>query len=152
MSLLSRSNISSCSFLPLRVRKPLFTDASIAPRSRGVRFFVARFVRPPRAAWNRYHSKADWNRATIYAETKRVHEQHSERRALECGLKNCGKHNVMCNTKTMQTIGWSLIWLRSHYCSSAHQIVRERRFTREMKMWGRDKDNRKVCVLGRTSL
>ena len=31
-----------------------------------------------------------WNRATIYAETKRVLEQLSEIRALECGLKNCG--------------------------------------------------------------
>ena len=29
-----------------------------------------------------------WNRATIYVETKRVHEQLSEIRALECGLKN----------------------------------------------------------------
>ena len=47
MSLMSRSNVSSCSFLPLRVGKPLFTDASIESRSRGVRFFGARFVRPP---------------------------------------------------------------------------------------------------------
>ena len=30
-----------------------------------------------------------WNRATIYAETKRVLKQLSEIRALECGLKNC---------------------------------------------------------------
>ena len=29
-----------------------------------------------------------WNRATIYAETKRVHEQLSEIPALECGLKS----------------------------------------------------------------
>ena len=27
-----------------------------------------------------------WNRATIYAETKRAHEKHSEIRTLECGL------------------------------------------------------------------
>ena len=30
-----------------------------------------------------------WKRATVYAETKRVHEQLSEICALECGLKNC---------------------------------------------------------------
>ena len=29
-----------------------------------------------------------WNRATIYAENKRVHEQLSEIPALECGLKS----------------------------------------------------------------
>ena len=47
MSLLSTSNVSSCSFLPLRVGKPLFTDPSIVPRSREVRFLVARFCSPP---------------------------------------------------------------------------------------------------------
>ena len=30
-----------------------------------------------------------WNRATIYAETKCVHEQLTEIHVLECGLKNC---------------------------------------------------------------
>ena len=30
-----------------------------------------------------------WNRATIYAETKCVHEQLTEIHMLECGLKNC---------------------------------------------------------------
>ena len=37
-----------------------------------------------------------WNRATIYVETKRAHEQLSQICALECGLKNFGKRNVMC--------------------------------------------------------
>ena len=47
MSLMLRSNVSSCRFLPLRVGKPLFTDASIVSRLRGVRFFGARFCSPP---------------------------------------------------------------------------------------------------------
>ena len=47
MSVISRSNVSSCRFLPLRVGKPLFTDASIVSPSRGVRFFGARFCSPP---------------------------------------------------------------------------------------------------------
>ena len=36
-----------------------------------------------------------WNRATIYVETKRVHEQLSEICALECGLKNCKRMNPL---------------------------------------------------------
>ena len=30
---------------------------------------------------------------SLYVETKRVHEQVSEIRALECGLKNCKRMN-----------------------------------------------------------
>ena len=60
------------------------------------------FVRPPELHETGTIRK-HWNRATIYAETKRVHKQRSEIRALECELKNCGKRNVMCNTKTKQT-------------------------------------------------
>ena len=93
---MSRSNVSSCRFLPLRVGKPLFTDASIVSRSRGVRFFGARFCSPPPELHETGTIRKHWNRATIYVETKRVHEQLSEICALECGLKNCGKRNVMC--------------------------------------------------------
>ena len=103
MSLLSTSNVSSCSFLLLCVEKPLFTDGSIVPRVRGVRFFLARFCSPPELHETGTIRK-HWNRATIYAETKRVHEQLSEIHALECGLKNCVKRNVMCNTETVQTV------------------------------------------------
>ena len=53
------------------------------------------FVRPPELHETGTIRK-HWNRATIYVETKRVHEQLSEICALECGLKNCGKRNVMC--------------------------------------------------------
>ena len=35
-----------------------------------------------------------WNNATIYAETKRVLEQLSEIRALECSLKNWNLESV----------------------------------------------------------
>ena len=99
---MSRSNVSSFRFLPLRVGKPLFTDASIVSRSRGVQFFGARFCSlPPPPPPPELHEtgiiRKHWNRATIYAKTKRVHKQASEIRALECGLKNCGKRNVMCN-------------------------------------------------------
>ena len=47
VSLLSISNVSSFRLLPLRVRKPLFTNGSIVPRAQGVRFSLARFVSPP---------------------------------------------------------------------------------------------------------
>ena len=47
ISLLFRSNVSSCSLLPLRVGRPLFTDGSIVPRATGVHFLLARFVSPP---------------------------------------------------------------------------------------------------------
>ena len=90
MTLLSRSNVSRCSFLPLHVGKPLFTDASIVPCSRGVRFFDARFCLPPPPELHETGTiRKLWNRATIYAETKCVHEQLSEIHALGCGLKNC---------------------------------------------------------------
>ena len=47
VSLLSISNVSSFRLLPLRVRKPLFTNGSIVPRAQWVRFSLARFVSPP---------------------------------------------------------------------------------------------------------
>ena len=47
VSLLSISNVSSFRLLPLRVRKPLFTNGSIVPRVQGVRFNLAHFVSPP---------------------------------------------------------------------------------------------------------
>ena len=47
VSLLSISNVSSFRLLPLCVGKPLFTNGSIVPRARGVRFSLARFVSPP---------------------------------------------------------------------------------------------------------
>ena len=47
MGLRSRSNVSNCNFLPLHIRKPLFTDASIVPRWRGVHFLVHIFCSPP---------------------------------------------------------------------------------------------------------
>ena len=47
MTLLSRSNVSSCSLLPLRVGNPLFTDGLIVSCARGVQFFVARFCLAP---------------------------------------------------------------------------------------------------------
>ena len=88
MTLLSRSNVSSCSLLPLRAGKPLFTDGSIVPRVRGVRFFVARFCSPPPELHETGTIRKHWNRATIYAKTKRVHEARSEIHAVVCGLKN----------------------------------------------------------------
>ena len=47
VSLLSISNVSSFRLLPLCVGKPLFTNGSIVPHARGVRFSLARFVSPP---------------------------------------------------------------------------------------------------------
>ena len=58
MSLLSIFNISSCSFLLLRVEKPLFTEGSITPCARGVCFGEACFCLPPLSCMNRYHLKA----------------------------------------------------------------------------------------------
>ena len=89
MSLLSRSNVSSCSLLPLRVGKPLYTNSLIAPRARGVRFFVARFCSPPPELHETGTIRKHWNRATKYAKTRRVHKLGSGIYALVCGLKNC---------------------------------------------------------------
>ena len=47
MSLVSRFNISSRSFLPLHVRKLLFMDGSIVSRARGVRYLGAHFCLSP---------------------------------------------------------------------------------------------------------
>ena len=47
VSLLSISNGSSFRLLLLRVGKPLFTNGSIVPHARGVRFSLARFVSLP---------------------------------------------------------------------------------------------------------
>ena len=65
---------------------------------------MARFCSHPPELHETGTIRKHWNRATIYAETKRVHEQLSEIHALECGLKNCVKRNVMCNTETVQTV------------------------------------------------
>ena len=54
----------------------------------GCSFWLHVFVGPPELHETGTIRK-HWNRATIYAETKRVPEQLSEIRALECGLKNC---------------------------------------------------------------
>ena len=72
MDLLSRSNISSCSFLPLHVGKLLFTDGSIVPHVRGVHFWRAYFCLPPPPPPPLKLHETDaiqkhWNRATIYA-------------------------------------------------------------------------------------
>ena len=56
----------------------------------GCGFWWHVFVRPPPELHETGTIRQHWNRATIYAETKRVLEQLSEIRALECGLKNCG--------------------------------------------------------------
>ena len=124
---MSRSNVSSCRFLPLRVGKPLFTDASIVSHLRGVRFFGARFCSPPPppSYMKTGTIQKHWNRATIYAKTKRVHEQLSEIRTLECGLKNCGKGNVMCN------IIWKLCKQQTHINGSTHSYCR----TKALKMY-----------------
>ena len=90
--------------LLLHVGKPLFTNASIVPRSRGVQFFGACFCSPLPELHETGNLRKYWNRGTIYAETKHVHKQLSEIRALECELKNCGKRNVMCNTDAVQTV------------------------------------------------
>ena len=90
MSPLSSSNISSSSFLPLRVGKLLFTDGSIVPCVTGVRFLVARFCSPPPELHETGTIRKHWNRAAIYVETKRVPGTESEIQAVVCGLKNCG--------------------------------------------------------------
>ena len=82
MSLLSRSNISSCNFLPLHVGKLLFTDALF---ERGA-VFRGMFLFASPELHETGIIRKHWNRATIYAETKRAHEKHSEIRTLECGL------------------------------------------------------------------
>ena len=95
VSLLSISNVSSFRLLPLRVGKPLFTNGSIVPRARGVRFSLARFVSPPPPPPPppppELHEtgtiRKRWNQATKYAETKRVHGTGSKIYAVVCGPK-----------------------------------------------------------------
>ena len=67
----------------------------------GGTFLVARFCSPPPELHETGTIRKHWNRATIYAETKRVPEQLSEIRALECGQKNCK------NAKTPFATWWS---------------------------------------------
>ena len=114
MSLLSRSNISSCSFLPLCVEKPLFTDASIVPRSRGVLFFGACFCSLPPEPHETGTIRKHWNRATIYAETKRVHEQHSD-----AGMRTKKLQNVRTpSPRGYQPTKLVFIFFPNHLCYS----------------------------------
>ena len=85
MSLLSISNVSSFSLLPLRVGKLLFTDGSIVPRATGVRFLVACSPPPHHPELHKTNTiRKHWNWATTYAETKHVPQQLSEIDVLEC--------------------------------------------------------------------
>ena len=63
-------------------------DASIVPCSRGVQFFGAHFCFPLPKLHKIGTIQKQWKRATIYAETKHVHEQLSQIHRLECRLKN----------------------------------------------------------------
>ena len=101
MSLLSRSNVSSCSFLPLCVGEAVvYRSFNRTSFERGA-VFGGTFLFALHELHETGTIRKHWNRATIYAETKRVHKQLSEIHALECGLKNCVKCNVMCNTETV---------------------------------------------------
>ena len=80
---MSRSNVSSCRFLPLRVGKPLFMDASIVLRSRGVQFFGARFCY---IANGDSLDCQDWAEYCYKAETNEMLPEHCEIATIFCVL------------------------------------------------------------------
>ena len=74
-------------------------DDLVKARMMGGTVFWCMFLFPPPPPPELHETgtiQKHWNRATIYVKTKRVHKQLSEICTLKCGLKNCGKRNVMC--------------------------------------------------------
>ena len=93
------------------IGKALCTNGSIAPRVRGVRFFVARFCSPSPELHETGTIRKHWNGATKYAKPRTVHELVSKIHVLVCGLKNCSNWSCPCRLScscagVLKMLGW----------------------------------------------
>ena len=86
-SLMSTSNVSSCRVFTVSCREAVVYERFDRTACDRGAAFLSTFLLAPPELYETGTIQKHWNRATKYAETKRVHEVGAEVQPLECGLK-----------------------------------------------------------------